>query len=158
MEESLNMIDLNIGAIVAVGLVCLPYMESGSFLINIASQASFFPLPYQNIYSSTKVFVRNYTRALNVELKDRGIHAIAVCPGWIDTDLFDRAIIGAKKATNRFTGMVKPDVVVKKAVKDAKRRKDMSVFGLFVKYTHVLSKIVPQRMVMKLWVSMQKLK
>lgn len=72
--------------------------------------------------------------------------------------MFDRAIIGAKKATNRFTGMVKPDVVVKKAVKDAKRRKDMSVFGLFVKYTHVLSKIVPQRMVMKLWVSMQKLK
>lgn len=106
MEESLNMIDLNIGAVVAVGLVCIPYMESDRFLINIASQVSFFPLPYQNIYRSTKVFVRNYTRALNMELKDRGIHAIAVCLGWIDTDLFDRAIIGAKKATNRFTGMV----------------------------------------------------
>ncbi|WP_395970780.1 SDR family NAD(P)-dependent oxidoreductase [Clostridioides sp. ES-S-0054-01] len=33
------------------------------------------------MYSSTKVFVRNYTRALNVELKDKGINVIAVCPG-----------------------------------------------------------------------------
>lgn len=48
-----------------------------------------------------------------------------------------------KKATNRFTVIVKPDAVVKKAVKDAMKRKDMSVFGLFVKCTHVLSKIVP---------------
>ena len=70
VDESLNMIDLNIRALVAMGLICLPYMPKGAHLINIASQASFFPLPYQNIYSSTKAFVRHYTRALNVELKD----------------------------------------------------------------------------------------
>lgn len=157
VEESLNMIDLNIGAVVAVGLVCIPYMGAGSYLINIASQASFFPLPYQNIYSSTKVFVRNYTRALNVELRDRGVHAIAVCPGWIDTGLFERAMIGAKKATNRFNGIVKPDVVVKKAVRDAKKGKDLSIFGGTVKMTHILSKIIPQRLVMFLWIRLQRL-
>lgn len=157
VEESLNMIDLNIGAVVSVGLVCIPYMGAGSYLINIASQASFFPLPYQNIYSSTKVFVRNYTRALNVELRDRGVHAIAVCPGWIDTGLFERAMIGAKKATNRFNGIVKPDVVVKKAVKDAKKEKDLSIFGGTVKMTHILSKIIPQRLVMFLWIRLQRL-
>ena len=87
VEESLNLIDLNIGAVVALGLVCIPHMENGSHIINIASQASFFPLPYQNIYSSTKAFVRNYTRALNVELKEKGIRATAVCPGWMKTGL-----------------------------------------------------------------------
>ena len=84
------MIDLNIRALVAMGLICLPYMPKGAHLINIASQASFFPLPYQNIYSSTKAFVRHYTRALNVELKDKGVSATAVCPGWISTGLFER--------------------------------------------------------------------
>ena len=158
LEESLNMIDLNIGAVVALGLVCIPYMEPGSFLINIASQASFFPLPYQNIYSSTKVFVRNYTRALNVELKDRDVHAIAVCPGWIDTGLFQRAIIGAKKGTNVFSRISQPDVVVRRALKDAKNGKDISVYSAFVKFTHVLSKLCPQRLVMKLWVCIQKLR
>ena len=59
-------------------VVCIPHMEKGSHIINIASQASFQPLPYQNIYSSTKAFVRNYTRALNVELKDKGVTATAV--------------------------------------------------------------------------------
>lgn len=77
------MIHVNIDAVVAMGLVCIPYMKKGSHLINIASQASFQPLPYQNIYSSTKSFVRNYSRALNVELKEKGIYVTAVCPGWI---------------------------------------------------------------------------
>lgn len=158
VEESLNMMDLNMGAVVALGLVCIPYMEAGSYMINIASLAAFFPLPYQNIYSSTKVFVRNYTRALNVELRDKKVHALAVCPGWIDTGLYERAIIGAKKGTTVFSAMVEPDVVVRKALKDAKKGRDISVYGFFAKSAHLLSKIIPQRMVMKIWVRMQKLK
>lgn len=158
IDESLNMIDLNISAVVALGLVCIPHMERNSHIINIASQASFFPLPYQNIYSSTKAFVRNYTRALNVELKDKGIHATAVCPGWMKTGLFDRGVIGAKKGTNNFSGMVTPDVVAAKALKDAKKGKDISVYGLYVKSTHLLSKIMPQRMMMKVWLGQQKIK
>ncbi|WP_281550038.1 SDR family NAD(P)-dependent oxidoreductase [Murimonas intestini] len=155
IDESLNMIDLNIGAVVAAGLTCIPYMEKNSHIINIASQASFFPLPYQNIYSSTKAFVRNYTRALNIELKDKEINATAVCPGWMKTGLFDRGLIGAEKGTNNFSGMVTPDVVAAKALKDAKKGKDISVYGLYVKSTHLLSKLIPQRMMMKIWLSQQ---
>ena len=98
IDESINMIDLNISGVVAMGLVCIPHMKKGSHILNIASQASFQPLPYQNIYSSTKAFVRNYTRALNVELREKGITATAVCPGWMKTGLYDRGIIDAKKA------------------------------------------------------------
>lgn len=157
VDESLNMIDLNIGAVVALGLICIPHMPSGSHILNIASQASFFPLPYQNLYSSTKTFVRNYTRALNVELKERGSCATAVCPGWMKTALFDRCLIGAKKAATNFFGIVEPDVVARKALKDAKKGKDISVYGLYVKLTHLLSKLLPQRVMMKLWLRQQKL-
>lgn len=155
IEESLNMIELNISAVVALGLVCIPYMESGSHIINIASQASFFPLPYQNIYSSTKAFVRNYTRALNVELKEKGITATAVCPGWMDTGLFARGVIGAEKGTNNFSGMVKPRVVAEKAMGDARKGRDISVYGLYVKSTHLLSKLMPQKLMMKIWLGQQ---
>ena len=127
IDESINMIDLNISGVVAMGLVCIPHMKKGSHILNIASQASFQPLPYQNIYSSTKAFVRNYTRALNVELREKGITATAVCPGWMKTGLYDRGIIDAKKATTNFTNMVTPDVVAKKALADAEHGKDMSV-------------------------------
>lgn len=155
IDESLNMIDLNIGAVVALGLACIPYMERGSHIINIASQASFFPLPYQNIYSSTKAFVRNYTRALNVELKEKGITATAVCPGWMDTGLFARGVIGARKGTTNFSGMVKPGVVAVKALADSKKGRDISVYGLYVKFTHLMSKLFPQRLMMKIWLGQQ---
>lgn len=158
VEESLNMIDLNVSAVVALGLICIPYMERNSYIINIASQSAFSPLPYQNLYSSTKAFVRNYTRALNVELKEKEIHTIAVCPGWMKTALFERSLIGAKKASNNFSGMVTPDVVAAKAFEDVKKGKDISVYGFWVKFTHVLSKILPQRLMMKIWLNQQKLK
>ncbi len=155
VADSLNMIDLNIGGVVAMGLVCIPHMPSGSHIVNIASQAAFQPLPYQNLYSSTKAFVRNYTRALNVELEDCGITATAVCPGWIKTHLYERANIGAAKATKRFCGMTTPDKVAKKAMADADRGKDISIYSLYVNFCHIGAKLLPQQLMMKLWLQQQ---
>ena len=155
VAQSINLIDLNCSGLVAMGLVCLPYMHPGSRLINIASQASFQPLPYQNIYSATKAFVRNYSRALHVELNSRGISVTAVCPGWIDTALYERANIGAKKATKRFYGMVSPDKVAYRALQDARKGKDISVYSGYVKFCHVIAKLLPQRWMMKIWLKQQ---
>ncbi|AVD36044.1 SDR family NAD(P)-dependent oxidoreductase [Clostridioides difficile] len=158
IDESINMIDLNISAVVALGLICIPYMQKGSHIINISSQASFQPLPYQNIYSSTKAFVRNYTRALNVELKSKGINAITVCPGWMSTNLFKRGIVVTEKGTKHFPGIVSPDVVAKKALKDTKKNKDISVYGINTKSSHLLAKLLPQKMMMKVWLMQQHIK
>ena len=149
------MINLNCGGIVAMVLACLPYMPAGSHILNTASQAAFQPLPYQNLYSSIKAFVRNYSRALNVELKRCGIIATAVCPGWMNTALFDRAKIGAARATRNFVGMIEPDRVAKKALRDAKKGRDISVCSLYVKTAHLMAKILPQRMMMKIWLKQQ---
>ena len=155
LEESVNMINLNVSGVVAMGLICIPFMRRGGHILNIASQASFQPLPYQNIYSSTKAFVRSYSRALNVELEDRGITVTAVCPGWMDTGLYKRAEIGAVMAANNFMGMVSPDKVAEKAVKDALKGRDMSVYGPYVKACHLAAKILPQKVMMNLWLIQQ---
>ena len=154
---SIDMIDLNINALVSMGLICLPYMEKGAHIINMASQASFQPLPYQNIYSSTKAFVRNYTRALNVELKSKGVVATAVCPGWMQTRLIERAIVKGEKGTRVFPHIVYPEVVAKKAIKDAKKSKDISIYGLYVKMSRVVAKLLPQKCMMGIWLKQQRL-
>jgi NAD(P)-dependent dehydrogenase (short-subunit alcohol dehydrogenase family) len=41
IEESVNMIDLNCSAVVAMGLVCIPYIKAGGHILNIASAAAF---------------------------------------------------------------------------------------------------------------------
>lgn len=158
VDESVNMIDLNISAVVQMGLVCIPYMKRGSHIINIASQASFQPLPYLNIYSATKAFVRNYSRALHVELKDKGITVTAVCPGWMRTAFFDRAEIGAAKSVKKFAGMTTPDKVAAKALADAKRGRDISVYGVYVRCAHLAAKLLPQRIMMEIWLQQQKVR
>lgn len=68
-----------------------------------------------------------------------------MCPGWIKTDLIAKGDIGASKGTNKFSGMVTPDVVAKKALRDAKKNRDMSVYSLYVKCIHSLSKVLPHK-------------
>jgi len=158
VKDTLNMIDLNVSAVVAISQICIPYMPRGSHIINVSSQAAFFPLPYMNAYAASKAFVKNYTRALNVELKERWITATAVCPGWMSTELIERANVGSDKTITNFYGMVSPDLVARRAFIDAKCGKDVSTYGLFTEITRLLSKAVPAKVAMQVWMKMQKFK
>lgn len=150
IEEIDKTINVNCKAPVMLAQICIPYMRKGSKILNISSASAFQPNPYINLYAASKVFERSYSRALNVELDGTGITSTAVCPGWIDTELLQKEINGKKV---RFPGMVTPDRVVKQAIKDAKKGKDMSVCSLYVKCQHVNVKLLPQRLVMKIWMA-----
>ncbi len=90
-EEVDTMADLNCRALVDVTQVALAHMERGGRIIQIASSASFQPLPGLNVYAASKAFVRSYTRALRFELRGRGIFVTAVCPLWVKTEFIDVA-------------------------------------------------------------------
>ena len=156
LHESSNLIDLNAKAVVQMALRAIPHMTAGSSIINIGSLSAFMPLPYMNIYAATKVFVKNYSLALREELKPAGIHVTAVCPGWIDTNLYARADVGAEKSVNNFTGMVKPDVVARKAIADAKANRALSVYGFLPNAVRLIAKILPASLCMRLWMLQQK--
>lgn len=129
--------------------VVLPYMKQKSRIINISSASSFQPNPYLAMYSASKIFLKNLTRALNQELKPQGITVTAVCPGWVDTGMLPREKDGRKI---RYIGMISPDKVVTKALKDSAKGRDISVPGLFAKYFRWYSKVTPEKLVMKEWV------
>lgn len=148
LEEIDKTINVNCKAPVMLSKLCIPYMKQGSKILNISSASAFQPNPYINLYAASKVFERSYSRALNVELKGTGIKSIAVCPGWIDTELLIKEMNGKKV---KFPGMVTAKRVVAQAIKDAKKGKDMSVCSLYVKCQHVNVKLMPQRLVMKIW-------
>lgn len=148
MEEIEQTINVNCKAPVILSNLCIPYMGKGSKILNISSASSFQPNPYINLYAASKVFERSYSRALNVELEGTGILSMAVCPGWIDTDMLQKEINGKKV---KFPGLTTADKVVKQAIKDAKKGKDMSICTAYVKCQHFNVKLLPQRWVMKLW-------
>ena len=128
--------------------VTLPYMHEGAKILNISSASSFQPNPYLAMYSASKVYLKNFSRALNVELKSRKITATAVCPGWVDTGMLPRTKDGKEI---KYAGMIDPETVVNKALKDSAKGKDMSVPGAFAKYFRFYSKITPTNIVMSQW-------
>lgn len=141
-------INLNCKAPVTLINICIPFMEKGSKILNISSASAFQPVPFINLYASTKAFERNYSRALNKELKSSGITVTAVCPSWVDTKMLTKKINGK---TIDFPGIVTPEKVVKKALKDAKKEKDISICSLYVKCQHINVKLLPQKLTMKIW-------
>jgi len=156
LSESLNMIDLNVKALVAVTELTLPYMPKGSSVIQLDSLSSFQPVPYITVYGATKAFVLSYSRAMNVELKNRDIHMMAVCPGWVETEFFGRAMIDGDDSVNYFNILYKPEDVVNTAIKDMyKRKKDVSIHGLPVKLQVLGVKLLPHSLIMKIWLKQQ---
>lgn len=147
-SETEQTIDLNCKAPAVLINLCIPFMEKGAKILNLSSASAFQPVPYINLYAATKAFERSYSRALNAELKPCGITVTAVCPGWVDTDMLTKEIAGKKV---RFPGIAAPEKVVRKALQDAKKGKDMSVCSFYVKCQHLNVKLLPQKWTMRIW-------
>lgn len=154
-EESLSMIATNCGGVVNMAIRALPYMPAGSHMINTGSASAFQPLPYVGLYGATKAFVRSYSRAMNKEVKRQGVTVTCMCPYWVGTNFFDNVHEHPGNAVvTKYEVMYKPEDVVRYAIRDARRGKDMSVYGMVNKFQHVAAKLLPQRLVM--WVFLKK--
>ena len=156
LEEDLGMIDLNCKALVAMTRICLPYMERGAHILQLDSLSAFQPVPYITTYGATKAFVLSYTRAVNAELKPRGIRMMAMNPAWVKTEFFNHAF----QTNNRvqyFNYVQEAKDVVATGLKDLyKSKKDMSIPGLGVKLQVLGVKLLPHKLVMKTWMNQQK--
>ena len=158
LETNFNMVDLNCKAVMAMISYTLPYMDKGAKIINFASCSAFQPVPYINVYASTKAFLLSYSRALNVELKYRDISVTAVCPFWTKTEFFDRAIVTDKKeVVVNYSALYDSEKVVERAIADAYKKRDISVYGGKNKFQRLLVKLFPHKFVMSVWMNQQKL-
>ncbi len=154
LDDQLAMIDLNDKALVAITYLTLPYMKEGGQIYQIDSLSSFQPVPYINVYGATKAFVLSFSRALNVELKKRGIRVMAVCPGWVRTEFFDRAV--TDDTITYYNRYFDADEVVTRALRDMRKGKDVSVCGFSIRMQVLATKLLPHRLVMWIWCRQQK--
>ena len=153
MDRQLDIIDLNSRALTAMCYMSVPYMAKGSRIYNMGSMSSWQPVPYINVYGASKAYVLNFSRALGVELKDRGIKVMAVCPGWITTEFFNHAI--HDDTISYFNRYYPPEQVIEKALKDMKKGKNASVLGFPERMQVLLVKYLPVSFVMKTWCRQQ---
>ncbi len=153
LQKQLKSARLNALSLTAMCHVSLPYMKSGDSIINMGSNSSWQPVPYQTVYGASKSYVLNFSRALGRELRNRGVHVMCVCPGWIKTEFqqvaeHDRYI----RYVDRWYG---PDEVAEQTMKDLEKKKIVSILGHPVRRQVRLVKFLPVQMVMDIWCRQQ---
>ncbi len=141
-EEEVGMIDINCKSMTMVTYQCIPYMRNNSRIIQIASAAAFLPQAGFAVYSATKAYVLSFSRALNQELKKKQIHVTAVCPGPVDTEFFAISDGGGKMPTYKKLFLAKTDKVVKKALRDSRNKKSISMYGFYIKLLRILTRFM----------------
>ena len=157
VEEELRMIDLNCKALLAMTRITLPYMQPGSHVLQLDSLSAFQPVPYITTYGATKAFVLSYSRAMNAELKSKGIRMMAMNPAWVKTEFFNHAFQTNHAEVQYFNYVYEARDVVATGLKHLyKTKKDVSIHGLPVKFQVLLVKLLPHKLVMKTWLGQQK--
>ena len=157
LEDDLRMIDLNCKALVAMTRLTLPYMAAGSHILQLDSLSAFQPVPYITTYGATKSFVLSYSRAMNRELKAKGVRMMAMNPGWVKTEFFNHALVTNSGEVQYYNRLYEAKDVVATGLKDLYRsRKDYSVHGFPTRMQVRLVKLLPHSMVMNTWLSQQK--
>lgn len=63
-------------------------------IVFVSSMAAFQPTPWMATYGATKAFDLLFAEALWAEVKPRGVHVLALCPGKVDTGF--QAIAGSE--------------------------------------------------------------
>lgn len=119
LENHLNMIQLNVVALVDLAHRCLQGMKArgNGSIVNIGSTASFQALPYLGIYAATKAFVLSFSEALWQECKPYGVKVLAVCPGPTETEFFKVAEFPASLGETVGQNYASPEAVVDEALK-----------------------------------------
>ena len=158
LTDESRMIDLNCKAVVLMTRLCIPYMEKGSHILQLDSLSAFQPVPFITTYGATKAFVLSYCRAMNQELKGRGIRMMAMNPGWVKTEFFNHAFqTNGDNKVQYFNRLYEARDCVATGLKDLYRsKKDYSIHGLPVKMQVLGVKIMPHSIVMKIWLNQQK--
>ena len=138
---------LNIATLVDLTAAYLPHLLKQNFgaIVNIASTASYQPVPGMAVYAATKSFVRSFTSAVWGEVSGSQVRVLSVSPGATQTEFFD--VAGAKPA-----GSLAPvENVVKTTFKalDARKSKPSVIDGAANRTLAVFSSILPKRLIIK---------
>jgi 3-oxoacyl-[acyl-carrier protein] reductase len=110
-EELDEMIDVNVKGAIYSARAALPYLvdSDAADLVMVASEAGRRGLPLEAVYCSSKFAQVGLTRALDHELREKGVRCTTVAPGGVATDF----AMGRGRTPDmpELAGMMKPEDV-----------------------------------------------
>ena len=120
--------------------------ENGG-IINVSSLASYQPMPYFSIYAATKAYVTSFTIALYEEYKDKGVHILAVCPGYTKTNFNKRALMNPKPVAGY---SMSAEAVVEESLKSYLKGKPIIINGFTNRFVKRFMSLLPSSVALKM--------
>lgn len=111
-REQLNLLEVNGMAVLELSLEAARTLISKGkkgVIFNISSAAGFQIGPNMAVYSASKTFVNYFSQALDIEVKNKGIRVMAICPGMVETHFTERA--GGPPQNASKIGVMTPEFV-----------------------------------------------
>jgi uncharacterized protein len=150
-ERERQMIRLNVEAVVDLCGRFVPEMVRANrgAVLNVASTASFQPLPRQATYAATKAFVSAFSDGLYADLRGTGVTITCLCPGPVETEFPDSA--GIQEAAEGLPSIfwTQPDDVAEEAVKGLERGKRVVIPGVINRATALGGQYVPRSLLLR---------
>ncbi|WP_458070858.1 SDR family NAD(P)-dependent oxidoreductase [Rhodanobacter sp. BL-MT-08] len=154
LEKEQRSIQLNVRALVSLShaLGSQMILRGRGGIINIASNASFQPLPFMATYAAAKAFSLHFTEALRYELQGHGVQVMAVCPGPTATKFFEGTMVTMKE-----TAFDSAEYVARRTLQAFDRKKTIAYPGRFsVRPTTWLPRFMPRDLITKVAASAMK--
>jgi short-subunit dehydrogenase len=142
-------IRLNMLAMVALTRALLPELRrrARARVLNVASLAAFFPMPWLPVYSSSKSFVLAFSLALREELRGSGVSVSVVCPNGIRTNRHARDLIARQGLAGRLTCLY-PEQVARAALQGLETGRAIIVPGAVNRFIRFASGMLPRSIAM----------
>ncbi len=121
-------------------------VERGSGrILNMSSMSCWMPMPGIALYSATKAYIRVFSRALRLELRNTGVSVTVACPGGIDTTLFGLPM-NLRKLALRLGATQSPQTFVRRVLRRTLRGRKQYINGPLNRLAIVLIGILPERL------------
>lgn len=150
LSKQSNMVEVNVQSLMKLTYLFLQDMiqKKHGKIMNTCSTAAFQPGPFMATYYASKAFVLSFSEALYKEVKDQGIHVMALCPGPTKSHFFERA--GSDQRNNKLLKNFKvadPKKLSEFAYKCLFKKRVIAIYGVKSKLLIFLERLLPRWMV-----------
>ena len=146
-----NLIQINVLATTIITHQLLPNLlkQEKSYILNVSSMASFSPIGYKTVYSSTKRYIQHFSRALCNELKDTSVFVSVVLPGPMKTNSEITGRIEKQGLLGKI-GLITPERAARVSIRRMLKRKPYILVGRRNYINKFLLALVPAKIRMRL--------
>src|SRR3954447_2964724 len=149
-DRELDMVRTNVEAVVDFCSLFVPAMveRARGAVLNIASTASFQPIPMQAGYAASKAFVLSFTESLHAELAGTGLAVTALCPGPVKTEFMDVADLPGADGTPGFI-WAGPEEVARAGIRGLEKGKRVVIPGALNRAGEVGGQHAPRSLILR---------